>query len=111
MQLINIIHEDVKYRKSIGKVSKWYRKVLGIGIGFFGDTDTLKLTRYLILRVPIGIGFVPFLENTTRNVLSNPTHKADIWSAYHACLYCDDIIANNDNAFLIYITSTIYHDN
>ena len=37
-----------------------YRKVLGIGIGFYGDTDTLKLTRYPILRV-LGIGFVPSL--------------------------------------------------
>ena len=50
----------VKYRKSIEIVSKKYRKVLGIGIGFFGDTDTLKLTRYPILRV-LGIGFVPSL--------------------------------------------------
>ena len=42
------------------KVSEKYRKVLGIGIGLLGDTDTLKLTRYPILRV-LGIGFVPSL--------------------------------------------------
>ena len=33
-----------------------YRKVLGIGIGFFGDSDTFKL--YLILCL-LGICFVP----------------------------------------------------
>ena len=38
------------------KVSEKYRKVLGIR--FFGDTGTLKLTQYPILRV-LGIDFVP----------------------------------------------------
>ena len=47
LQRIPTVHGDVKYRKVIG-------------IGFFGDTDTLKMTRYPILRV-LGIGFVPSL--------------------------------------------------
>ena len=50
------------------KVSKKYRKVLGIGIEFFDDTDTLKMTRYPILRV-LGIGFVPSLAFTARTIL------------------------------------------
>ena len=57
----HIIYKDVKYRKSIEIVSKSTRY---IGIEFIGDTDTLKLTRYPILRV-LGIGFVPSLIFST----------------------------------------------
>ena len=65
LQLIIIIHEDVKYRNIIEKYA--------VSVSDICDTDTLKLIRYPILRV-LGIGFVPSLvKSYSMNIVYSVT--------------------------------------